>query len=57
MNKSAIRTWSNARGEGKLFSCDLCDESGEIRLTGFNTMVDKYYEYMQVCLDLMIYPV
>ena len=26
-HKSAIRTWSNSRGEGKLFSVDLVDES------------------------------
>ena len=32
--KSDIRTWSNARGEGKLFSLELMDESGEIRCTG-----------------------
>ncbi|CAH1992742.1 unnamed protein product [Acanthoscelides obtectus] len=47
-NKSAIRTWSNAKGEGKLFSVDLVDESGEIRLTAFRDMVDKYYDYLQV---------
>ncbi|KAG5891263.1 hypothetical protein JTB14_019670 [Gonioctena quinquepunctata] len=47
-NKSGIRTWSNSKGDGKLFSMDLIDESGEIRLTGFRDMVDKYYEYVQV---------
>lgn len=47
-NKSNIRTWSNSRGEGKLFSIDLLDESGEIRLTGFKDMVDKFYDYIQV---------
>ncbi|KAL3286539.1 hypothetical protein HHI36_001044 [Cryptolaemus montrouzieri] len=47
-NKSAIRTWSNSKGEGKLFSMDLIDESGEIRCTGFKEMVDKYYDYLQV---------
>lgn len=26
-NKSQIRTWSNSRGEGKLFSLELVDES------------------------------
>lgn len=26
-NKSGIRTWSNSRGDGKLFSMDLVDES------------------------------
>lgn len=47
-NKSTIRTWSNAKGEGKLFSMDLMDESGEIRCTGFREAVDKFYEMIQV---------
>ncbi|KAJ8958164.1 hypothetical protein NQ318_006103 [Aromia moschata] len=48
LNKSAIRTWSNSRGEGKLFSVDLVDESGEIRLTAFRDQVDKFYDYIQI---------
>lgn len=48
VNKSAIRSWSNAKGEGKLFSMDLVDETGEIRCTGFRDMVEKYYEYLEV---------
>ncbi|KAL0838920.1 hypothetical protein ABMA28_016932 [Loxostege sticticalis] len=48
MNKSAIRTWSNARGEGKLFSMDLCDDSGEIRATAFKNECDKFYDMIQV---------
>lgn len=47
-NKSQIRTWSNSRGEGKLFSIDLVDESGEIRATIFRDLVDKYYDMIQV---------
>ncbi|XP_072382559.1 replication protein A 70 kDa DNA-binding subunit isoform X1 [Diabrotica undecimpunctata] len=47
-NKPPIRTWSNSRGEGKLFSFDLVDESGEIRCTAFKEMVDKFYDYLQV---------
>ncbi|KAK3084764.1 hypothetical protein FSP39_018496 [Pinctada imbricata] len=46
--KSNVRTWSNSRGEGKLFSITLTDESGEIRATGFNESVDKYYEMLEV---------
>uniref|UniRef100_A0A667IF75 Replication protein A subunit n=1 Tax=Lynx canadensis TaxID=61383 RepID=A0A667IF75_LYNCA len=42
-NKSQIRTWSNSRGEGKLFSLELVDESGEIRATAFNEQVDKFF--------------
>jgi ssDNA-binding replication factor A large subunit len=26
-NRSNIRTWSNSRGEGKLFSMEIVDES------------------------------
>ncbi|XP_043653475.1 replication protein A 70 kDa DNA-binding subunit [Drosophila teissieri] len=47
-SKSAIRTWSNARGEGKLFSMDLMDESGEIRATAFKEQCDKFYDLIQV---------
>uniref|UniRef100_A0A667X5B8 Replication protein A subunit n=1 Tax=Myripristis murdjan TaxID=586833 RepID=A0A667X5B8_9TELE len=41
-NKSNIRTWSNSKGEGKLFSFEVVDESGEIRITAFNKEVDKF---------------
>ncbi|KAI4471655.1 replication factor a 1 rfa1 [Holotrichia oblita] len=47
-NKSNIRTWSNSRGEGKLFSMDLVDESGEIRATAFRDLVDKFYDYLEI---------
>ncbi|XP_065137115.1 replication protein A 70 kDa DNA-binding subunit isoform X2 [Paramisgurnus dabryanus] len=46
-NKSSIRTWSNSRGDGKLFSMELVDESGEIRATGFNQEVDKFYSLIE----------
>ncbi|TBU42066.1 replication factor-a protein [Dichomitus squalens] len=46
-NKSDIRTWSNQRGEGKLFSVTLMDESGEIRATAFNAAVDELYDRLQ----------
>lgn len=46
--KSAVRTWSNAKGEGKLFCMDLMDESGQIRCTGFRDSVDKFYDLIQV---------
>lgn len=48
MAKSNIRTWSNQKGEGKLFNVDLCDESGEIRLTAFQNAVDKFYDMIEV---------
>uniref|UniRef100_A0A3Q3MH13 Replication protein A subunit n=1 Tax=Mastacembelus armatus TaxID=205130 RepID=A0A3Q3MH13_9TELE len=46
--KSSIRTWSNSRGDGKLFSMEIVDESGEIRVTGFNQEVDKFYSLIEV---------
>jgi len=46
--KSNIRTWSNSRGEGKLFNIVIVDESGEIRATGFNAECDKFYNLIDV---------
>lgn len=46
-SKSEIKHWSNARGDGKLFSVNLLDESGEIRATGFNDAVDRFYPLLQ----------
>ena len=45
--KSTVRTWSNSKGEGKLFNVNLLDDSGEIRLTGFNEQVDKYFDMLE----------
>ena len=38
-HKKPVRTFSN--GEGRLFSCDLIDETGEIRATGFGDDCDR----------------
>lgn len=46
--KSALRTYSNAKGEGKLFNFDMCDESGEIRATAFNQQADKFYDMIEI---------
>lgn len=46
--KSGMRSWSNAKGEGKLFSMDLMDESGEIRATAFRDAADKFYDLIEV---------
>jgi len=43
-DKSPVRTWSNARSQGKLFSMTLVDQSGPIRATVFQEGVDKFYE-------------
>jgi ssDNA-binding replication factor A large subunit len=47
-SKSPVRTWTNARGEGKLFSMDLIDESGEIRATAFKEQCEKFYDMIEV---------
>ncbi|CAL1705705.1 unnamed protein product [Somion occarium] len=46
-NKSDVRTWSNQRGEGKLFNVTLMDETGEIRGTAFNNAVDELYDKLE----------
>ncbi|CAN9501139.1 unnamed protein product [Ophioblennius macclurei] len=46
-NKSKVRTWSNSKGEGKLFSFDVVDESGEIKITAFNKEVDKFFSLVE----------
>lgn len=46
-SKSNIKTWHNRNGEGKLFSVNLLDDSGEIRATGFNDMCDMLYDLFQ----------
>ncbi|KAI4471650.1 replication factor a 1 rfa1 [Holotrichia oblita] len=50
-NKSNIRPWNNSRGKGTFFSMDLVDESGEIRVTVFQDLVDKR---VLVILDLEV---
>uniref|UniRef100_A0A8C5MQF7 Replication protein A subunit n=1 Tax=Leptobrachium leishanense TaxID=445787 RepID=A0A8C5MQF7_9ANUR len=47
-NKGQIRTWSNSRGEGKLFSIEMVDESGEIRATAFNEQADKFFSIIEM---------
>ncbi|KAM6907231.1 replication protein A 70 kDa DNA-binding subunit-like [Xenentodon cancila] len=46
-NKSNVRNWSNSRGEGKLFSFEIVDESGEIKVTAFNKEVEKFFSLVE----------
>ncbi|KAK5918101.1 hypothetical protein CgunFtcFv8_002895 [Champsocephalus gunnari] len=46
-NKSSIRTWSNSRGDGRLFSFEVLDESGEIKVTAFNKEVDQFFSLVE----------
>lgn len=46
--KSEMRSWANQRGEGKLFSVDLLDQTGEIRALAFNDVAEKLFQVLQV---------
>jgi len=47
--KSDIRRYSNARGEGKFFSFDLLDaDGGEIRAVGWNDQCDRFFDQVEV---------
>ncbi|KAI9014187.1 putative RFA1 protein [Hyaloraphidium curvatum] len=46
-NKSDIKTWSNQRGEGKLFSVTFLDDSGEIRATAFNDQCTRFFDLVE----------
>lgn len=46
--KAEIKRWSNAKGEGTLFSIDLLDSQGtEIRATFFKEACDKFYSLIE----------
>lgn len=47
--KADLRRYNNARGDGKVFSFDLLDsDGGEIRVTCFNAVVDRFYDAIEV---------
>ncbi|PQQ08901.1 replication protein A 70 kDa DNA-binding subunit A [Prunus yedoensis var. nudiflora] len=46
--KGDPRRYNNARGDGKVFSFDLLDsEGGEIRVTCFNAVLDRFYDTIE----------
>lgn len=45
--KSEVKQWANAKGDGKLFSCTFMDETGEIKATAFNQAVDELYDRLE----------
>jgi len=47
-NKMNVRTYTNAKGDGKMFSVELVDDSGEIKCTFFNESVDQYEHMFEV---------
>jgi len=42
------RSYSNAKGDGKLFNLTVVDSSGEIRITGFTETHTEHYERLAV---------
>ncbi|KAG4949424.1 hypothetical protein AAZX31_15G165800 [Glycine max] len=53
--KGDLRRYNNARGDGKVFSFDLLDsDGGEIRVTCFNAVVDRFYNVIEVGKVYMI---
>ncbi|XP_076936320.1 replication protein A 70 kDa DNA-binding subunit A-like [Bidens hawaiensis] len=47
--KGDLRHYSNAKGDGKVFSFDLLDsDGGEIRATCFNAVADQFYNQIEV---------
>ncbi|KAJ2158926.1 Replication factor A protein 1 [Coemansia sp. RSA 552] len=46
--KSGIRSWNKPTSQGRLFSVNLLDETGEIRATGFTQVVDRLYPMFEV---------
>ncbi|KAJ3752916.1 hypothetical protein EV360DRAFT_88276 [Lentinula raphanica] len=45
--KSELKSYSNARGEGKVFNVTFMDETGEIRATAFNAIADNLYPKLE----------
>ncbi|CAO3686469.1 unnamed protein product [Umbelopsis ramanniana] len=45
--KSDIKFWHKGTSEGKLFSVNLLDKSGEIKATAFNAEVDRLHSMLQ----------
>jgi replication factor A1 len=46
--KSDMRTYHNARGDGKLFSFDMLDaDGGEIRAVAFNDTATKFFDILE----------
>ncbi|KAJ2610048.1 Replication factor A protein 1 [Coemansia sp. RSA 1365] len=46
--KSPVRSWNKPNSQGRLFSVNLLDETGEIRATGFTQQVDRLYPLFEV---------
>ncbi|KAJ3727832.1 replication factor-A C terminal domain-containing protein [Lentinula raphanica] len=45
--KSELKSYSNARGEGKVFNVTFKDETGEIRAAAFNTLAENLFPKLE----------
>ncbi|KAM0687753.1 60S acidic ribosomal protein P1 [Conglomerata obtusa] len=48
LSKSDIKLFTNAKGEGKLFTLTLADETGSIKVTAFSDSVDLFYNLFDI---------
>lgn len=46
--KFPIKSWEKNDTEGSLFNLKVIDETGEIRITGFNELIDKFYDKIEI---------
>lgn len=47
ISKTSIHLWENEKSSGKLFNLNLIDSSGEIKVTVFKEMVDRYFDKLE----------
>ncbi|RCK67721.1 Replication factor A protein 1 [Candida viswanathii] len=45
--KGDLRTWSNSKGEGKVFGVNFLDESDEIKASAFNETAERAYRSLE----------
>lgn len=53
-NKSSIRTWSNSRGDGKLFSMEIVDESVSVPLLIFFFFFVNKLQYIMTWISCTV---
>ncbi|WUR04158.1 replication factor A protein 1 (RFA1) [Vairimorpha necatrix] len=48
VSKSEIKKFNSKRGEGKLFSFEFADETGQIKVVAFSEVVDMFYPIIEI---------
>jgi len=54
-HKTDIKSWHNKNGEGRLFSVNLLDESGEIRATAFSSTNEQFENLWELLQEGGVY--